>query len=1082
MKTTFFIRIVSVALFLWAVHLQARPVDELIDRAGVSGGLIVVLGVDSPERLMEWRKTDAFVVHGLDTDPQKVKAAREAIRKAGLYGPVSVDLLRGDKLPYVDDLVNVLLVTSDECRVSDEEIERVLAPSGVSVIINQPSAISHPVVKPRPSGLDDWPHFLYGPDNNAVSEDRVVGPPKTLRWIDGPRWARQHDHAPSMQAMVSAGGRVFHIMDEGPLLSIGLNPDWQLTARDAFNGLVLWKRPIDDWFTSRWSNKNGPISLPRRLVADDESVYVTLGLTAAVSRLDGATGEMRHTYKGTENAEEIILADHVLYLVKGTTLADLNNRLSATNHYLYLEGAARRGTWGVDPKTVSAVDADSGRILWTHQAAVAPVTLAVSGGQVFFSDWEKVVALSATTGEVLWESKSLEHHMPMKTGISPTLVVREHTVLFAGMDGAMTALDAKDGRRLWQSEHPGAGYATSGDVLVHKGLAWTDDTVKGGKPGTIVGRDLRTGEIQSQFDADVDIYWFHHRCYRNKATADYLVLGRTGIEYVDVEKEHWDVNHWTRGGCMYGVMPANGLTYTAPHPCACFLGAKMSGFTALGGRLDDPKKLPDPSASRREKGAGANRIQNSGFRIQNEDWPTYRGDNARSGFSKTTAPTKVKEQWAAPVGENLTALTVAAGKVFVADRDAHTLHALDADTGKSIWSFMAGGRIDSPPTIVEVSNQKPEVPADALCLFGSRDGWIYALNADDGALVWRFRAAPADRRMTAFGQVESVWPTHGSVLVQDGVLYTVAGRSMFLDGGLRFIKLDPVTGDLLSEVIWDETDPDTGGNLHDKVNLCNMPVALSDILSYDGKYLYMREQALNLNGKRVNVQVGNVKMQVGDETHLFAPAGFLEDTWFHRIFWIYGQNHFAIGGAHASAARHAPAGRLMVHNDDTVFSFGTQPQYHFWTTPLEYHLFACPRDFKPTQSMWPDQRMSKEGPKMKRKEAPHPEFNWHRELPILARGMVISSNTLFVAGPADVMDENKVYAHLNAPESRKAVIEQQAAWEGQRGAVLYAVDPATGEELTRMELDSPPAWDGLAAARGKLYISTMDGRVVCLGE
>ena len=81
----------------------------------------------------------------------------------------------------------------------------------------------------------------------------------------------------------------------------------------------------------------------------------------------------------------------------------------------------------------------------------------------------------------------------------------------------------------------------------------------------------------------------------------------------------------------------------------------------------------------------------------------------------------------------------------------------DAATGETAWTFSADGRIDSPPTYYR-----------GRLLFGSRDGWVYCLRAADGALIWRFRAAPVDRRLVAFEQVESAWPVHGSVLVDNG--------------------------------------------------------------------------------------------------------------------------------------------------------------------------------------------------------------------------------------------------------------------------------------------------------------------------
>ena len=99
--------------------------------------------------------------------------------------------------------------------------------------------------------------------------------------------------------------------------------------------------------------------------------------------------------------------------------------------------------------------------------------------------------------------------------------------------------------------------------------------------GVYTGRDPRSGEVKKEFAPDVDTYWFHHRCYIAKATDNFLMPSRTGIEFVDPDKEHWDIHHWVRGGCLYGVMPCNGLTYAPPHNCACYPEAKLFGFNAL---------------------------------------------------------------------------------------------------------------------------------------------------------------------------------------------------------------------------------------------------------------------------------------------------------------------------------------------------------------------------------------------------------------------------------------------------------------------------------------------------------------------
>ena len=150
------------------------------------------------------------------------------------------------------------------------------------------------------------------------------------------------------------------------------------------------------------------------------------------------------------------------------------------------------------------------------------------------------------------------------------------------------------------------------------------------------------------------------------------------------------------------------------------------------------------------------------------------------GSTRASVPRDVRIDWKVKLGGPLTAPVAAGGKVYVAKSEAHTLYALDVSSGKMLWEFTAGGRIDSPPTICK-----------GLVLLGSKDGRVYCLRASDGQLVWRFLAAPADRRIASYDQIESVWPVPGSVLVDNDVAYFAAGRSTYLDGGIRVYGLEP---------------------------------------------------------------------------------------------------------------------------------------------------------------------------------------------------------------------------------------------------------------------------------------------------
>ncbi len=139
-------------------NVWAQTAVELLQASAVQGGLVVVLGCDDTELLTALRSQDAYLVQGLDADPAKVEAARRTIQAKGLYGPVSVLHVDGSKLPYVDNLVNLLVVNSP-CQVTQAERMRVLVPNGV--LMEQTGGGWKRTVKPVPAEIDEWTHFLH---------------------------------------------------------------------------------------------------------------------------------------------------------------------------------------------------------------------------------------------------------------------------------------------------------------------------------------------------------------------------------------------------------------------------------------------------------------------------------------------------------------------------------------------------------------------------------------------------------------------------------------------------------------------------------------------------------------------------------------------------------------------------------------------------------------------------------------------------------------------------------------------------------------------------------------------------------
>ncbi len=282
---------------------------QILKATGIQGGLVVHVGCGDGTLTAALRASGRYVVQGLDTSPENVRAARARLQAAGLYGPVAVDQFDGRHLPFVDNLVN-LVVSEQTLQIERAEVLRVLAPGGAAYVRDEGGW--RKTVKPQPDNTDEWTHYLHDASGNAVGHDAVVGPPCHLQWTAEPRYTRSHEHTPSINALVSSGGRIFYIADEAPVAAIKQPSRWFLVARDAYNGLPLWKHPCGAWFPHLINWGQTPSQLQRRLVAIDDRVYVTLGLHAPLSCLDAATGETIRTYEETAGAEEMIFQQGIL--------------------------------------------------------------------------------------------------------------------------------------------------------------------------------------------------------------------------------------------------------------------------------------------------------------------------------------------------------------------------------------------------------------------------------------------------------------------------------------------------------------------------------------------------------------------------------------------------------------------------------------------------------------------------------------------------------------------------------------------------------------------------------------------------
>jgi SAM-dependent methyltransferase len=189
---------------------------------------------------LEIARTGNFFVHILDPRPAVVASAQEAVDVEGLYGKrIVAERSPFQPLPYADNLLDLVLipqVTNGSLNnYSLSEIMRVLRPGGVvffgnsnprgslslkelnafclhvpygeQLVIGDASGLWMMLRKSPPEGIDEWPMWEHGPDNNPVSSDEVIRAPYMTQWLGNPFYKHHaHDHHGVGRALVSGDG------------------------------------------------------------------------------------------------------------------------------------------------------------------------------------------------------------------------------------------------------------------------------------------------------------------------------------------------------------------------------------------------------------------------------------------------------------------------------------------------------------------------------------------------------------------------------------------------------------------------------------------------------------------------------------------------------------------------------------------------------------------------------------------------------------------------------------------------------------------------------------------------------------
>jgi len=195
------------------------------------------------------------------------------------------------------------------------------------------------------------------------------------------------------------------------------------------------------------------------------------------------------------------------------------------------------------------------------------------------------------------------------------------------------------------------------------------------------------------------------------------------------------------------------------------------------------------------------------------DWPTYLHDSQRTGHTGEQLGLPLNLQWVhqsrhAPRpawppsakrnhwGNQLLSQRVTfdrchhvvatGGRIFFGTSADDKVVCLDQKTGQQLWQFFAEGPVRLAPTL-----------HDNKVYFGSDDGFVYCLGAEQGRLLWKNRLAPQERRIAGNERIISAWPVRSGVMAFNNHVRCAAG--LFPRHGTWQFALDAASGQELAQ-------------------------------------------------------------------------------------------------------------------------------------------------------------------------------------------------------------------------------------------------------------------------------------------
>jgi outer membrane protein assembly factor BamB len=1010
-------RMLVYGVFLCVLAVSVNSATAASDLAEVialpnspKGGVIIYLGGADADAMIKSRDAGRFVVQSVLFDTASVNKSREAILAKKAYGLVAVIRGSGKRLAYTDNFVNIVVIDNPaaftKAAVPAVEVARIVVPKGVVLVAGDDSLVKAiakamgskevtkaskwtMIVKPRPKEMDEWTHGRHDPEGTSISQDKLVGYSGVLQWRQGPIWLW-----PGISSRTIDGKNYYYVKGE-------------IVCRDAFNGVLIWRIHAQE---------------QKSFTALGKRVYAFIPGVHNLVALDAATGKVVQHYRDIRGVCPLALV-HVggnIVFAADDGLGSVNRKTGKLNWMnKSIRGSANTYTKPYDRTW------KHGRLEGWKENTKAEIL--VSGNYILRKRANKLTCLGLANGKQLWTQDYPGHRLRVaKYGVYALKY-------FQGSGGytsarkkgsIIEARSLKDGSTLWKHKINGRiGPGT--DLHAFDGLIWDTTGIK--------GYDPQTGELKKQakgFGGSTEAVL---RCVMDiAATVNYFFRGRP-FGFVNIHTGQQHTKQFVRNVCggSPGVLPGNGMVYCFPKLCSCF--SMLRGYTGLA----TPKPLPPISDTQRLlKGPAYGTVAKAELTDEYAaGWATYLGNEQRSGFTNEKVNMPLKQSWAIEpedqvypqwtkqdwksnyrVSGTISAPTASRGMVAAALPESHRIKIFEARTGRDLWSFVAESRVVTPPTFY-----------GKMVLFGSEDGYVYCLRSKDGALIWRYQAAPAQRRVSIFGQIESHFPVTCGVLVKNGNVYFAAGRHGDLNNGVTGYNLDAYTGQLAWKKMMETVVRKSTVPIPDIPVYVNGNIRLAQhaqVFNEQGEGMLVPYEALKKRGKtRLARALGKtshneVLMLKGGLTGMLDHTWSRSDRQGNNNIPAYSQSYGSVKGGHVAY------NKTMAYalRGDSVTAYDVR----LAAVHIPHH---------------------KQIPKMPPQERALMKPKWSGSVIGEARAMAVTNEIVVVAA---------------------------------KSGDIVVFDANTGKDLSKVKINGTPARWGLAISGGRIYVSTDNGKLICL--